>query len=266
MADQARRTVARAGLTGRVTVVEGLSTEIALPLVADVCVSEIVGNIASSEGAVAALDDARRRLCAAECTWIPFRMQTWAAAIDLTRALAPADYALAEESLPYLRHVFGSVGHAFDLRLCLAGPVRDLLVSDAAALESIVFDHRREPPPAHSARVAGLTVDVPDSRVTGLLLWSRVAVTSSSPEIDTLTGDTRGWAPVYVPLSLSGVPVPPGAGLTVTFSRTTSDDGVHPDYDLTVTVPDGEPLRWHSPHHGTDFRRTPLHQQLFAAT
>jgi protein arginine N-methyltransferase 1 len=258
-AAQARRTVADAGLADRVTVIEGLSTEAVLPQPAQVCISEIVGNIASSEGAVAALNDARERLCTADCTWIPFRIQTWAAAIDLSPVLAPGDYALAEESLPYLRHVFDRVGHPFDLRLCLAGPAGTRLISSAAPLESIVFDHRREPPPAAGTTVAELTVGTPGARMTGLLLWARVAVTSHAPEIDALTGDTRGWAPVYVPLSRSGIPVTAGTTLRVTFRSALSDDGLHPDYEIDVA---GAP-RWTSPHHGTGFRRSDLHRHLF---
>jgi protein arginine N-methyltransferase 1 len=273
-AGQARQAVADAGLTDRVTVIEGLSTEADLPQPAQVCISEIVGNIASSEGAVAALNDARRRLCTTDCVWIPFRIQTWAAAIDLSPVLAPGDYALATESLPYLRHVFDSVGHPFDLRLCLGGPAGDLLVSSAATLESIVFDHRRDPPPTDLTTVADLTVGdltvgVANPRMTGLLLWTRVAVTSHSPEIDTLTGDSRGWAPVYVPLSRTGIPVRPGSTLEVTFRRTTSDDRLHPDYELALADPahpNRQPLRRPSPHHGTDFRRSALHRHLFPAT
>ncbi|GAA2362499.1 hypothetical protein [Dactylosporangium salmoneum] len=66
-AGQARRAIAEAGLTDRVTVIQGRSTDIELPESAQVCISEIVGNIASAEGVIIALADARRRLCTAHC-------------------------------------------------------------------------------------------------------------------------------------------------------------------------------------------------------
>jgi protein arginine N-methyltransferase 1 len=262
-ADQARRTVAAAGLADRITIIHGLSTTVDLPEPAQVCVSEIVGNIASAEGAVAALADARERLCTPDCVWIPFRIQTWAAAVDLSAH----DLAFASESLPYLEQVFGAVGHPFDVRLCLGGPVAALPVSTAAAVESIVFDHRRLPPAPETSDTAELTIDVPAAGVTGLMLWTRVAVTSRSAEIDTLTGDTRSWAPVYAPLSLGGIPTRRGDELTVTFHRAAGEDGLHPDYRLSVSGPAiTSPVTWTSRHHSTDFRATDLHRRLFPLT
>ncbi|GAA0708597.1 hypothetical protein GCM10010199_03580 [Dactylosporangium roseum] len=265
-AGQARRAITEAGVADRVTVVQGASTDIDLPRPAQVCISEIVGNIASAEGVIVALADARRRLCATDCVWIPYRIQTWVAAIDLSPALAAQDYALATESLPYLEQIFTSVGHPFDLRLCLGGPVDKLRVSSAAAVESIVFDHRRASPPPDALSVAELTVAATGAWMTGLLLWTRIAVTAHAAELDTLTSDTRGWAPIYVPLPLDGVRVRPGENLTVTFRRTTSDDDLHPDYRLTVggtSAADLGSMTWQSPHHGRGFRRSALYRHLF---
>jgi len=252
-AQQATRAVARAGLGDSVTVLAGDSTSVRLPRPAEVCVSEIVGNIASAEGAIAVLADARARLCAGDCVWIPFRMQTWAAAVDLSRLGPPA---LAAESLPYLHAVFAAAGGPFDLRLCLAGPVAETVVSSAAVVESVVFDGRRDPPPADALTVADLRLDVPGARPTGLLLWARVAPSASGREIDTLTGDGRGWAPVYVPL-----PAAPADRFRVGFERRTSDDGRHPDYAVTV---DGTPA-WAGPHHGGGFRATAFYRDLFSS-
>ena len=269
VAVQARRAVEEAGFADRITIIEGLSTRVEIPEPAEVCISEVVGNIASAEGAIATLADARRRLCTADPAWIPFRIQTWAAAVDLTPWLALHGYALAVESLPYLEQIFTSVGHPFDLRLCLGGPVGELRISTAALVESIVFDNRRETPSPDAVSAADLTVDVAGARVTGLLLWSRVAVTSRSLEIDTISADTRGWAPIYVPLSLSGIRVEHGDRLQVMFRRVTSDDGLHPDYQLTVDGLRGadlEQLSWSSHHHGGGFRRSTLHGYLFPTT
>ncbi|MGI5238834.1 hypothetical protein [Dactylosporangium sp. CA-139066] len=262
-AGQARQAIAAAGLTDRITVIEGLSTEVVLPEPAQVCISEIVGNISSAEGAIAALGDARHRLCRPDCVWIPFRIQTWAAAVDLS-AHRPV---IATESLPYLQQVFNAVGQLFDLRLCLGGPVGMLPVSGAAPVESIVFDHRRDPPPPDTASTVELTIDVPAARVTGLILWTRVAVTSYMAEIDTLTCDTRSWAPIYAPLSPDGIPVRRGDALTIAFERATSDDDLHPDYRLSLTWPRMalDPATWTSRHHSGDFRTTHLHRELFPA-
>ncbi|MFG2040623.1 hypothetical protein [Dactylosporangium sp. NPDC048998] len=270
VAAQARLAVSRAGMADRITVITGSSMEVELPEPAEVCVSEIVGNIASAEGALAVLADARARLCAADCAWVPFRMQTWAVAVDLTRAADDIDYAIATESVPYLRKIFTSVGHPFDVRLCLAGPVHDIGVSSAAPVESAIFDSRQDMPTAEATTMTDLRVDVPAARLTGLLLWSRVAVLSQGPEIDTLTSDTRSWAPVYVPLSLPGIPVDAGGIVRVSFRRRLSDDGVHPDYEVSIDLPGAtgvaEMETWSSRHHGRQFRASPFYRYLFPAT
>ena len=258
-AARAARTVATAGVGDRVTVLPGLSTEQTLPVRAELCVSEIIGNIASAEGAIPVLDDARRRLTAPGCVWIPFRMQTWAAAVDLTAA---APLALAAESLPYLRAVFAAAGPPFDPRLCLAGPAGETIVSTAAPLESAVFTAATHPPhgPPHDAvTTADLRIEVA-ARVTGLLLWVRVAAASTGGrEIDALAGGTRGWAPVYVPIAAAGLPVRAGDRMPVGFARRTGDDHLHPDYEITV---DGRQA-WHSPHHGGPFRASEFYRDLF---
>jgi hypothetical protein len=112
---------------------------------------------------------------------------------------------------------------------------------------------------------ASTSVDLrvaPAGRVTGLVLWTRVAASSHAPEIDALSGGTRGWAPVYVPVSLPGVPVDDGDLVRVRFRRQTSDDGVHPDYVVSVDLP-GASATWSSPHHGRVFRGSAFYRHLF---
>ena len=251
-AAHARRAITAAGLADRITLLAGHSAEQTLPVRAQVCVSEIVGNIASAEGAVAVLNDARDRLCVPDCVWIPFRAQTWAAAADLS---AHGDPVLAAESRPYAERIFAAAGGPYDLRLCLSGPAHETLVSAPALLESDVFDSRRAAPAADLTSAVTLTVTAP-GRVTGLLLWPRVAVTAAGREIDALTGDTRGWAPVWVPLPPATVT--PGEVLEVGFTRRAGADGRHPDYELTT----GGAV-WRSPHGGGPFRASPFYRALF---
>jgi protein arginine N-methyltransferase 1 len=183
-------------------------------------------------------------------------------AVDLNTLQGPDGYAVATESLPYLRGVFDAVGHPFDLRLCVAGPVREAGRSSPAAVESLVFGSAREAPAPDSSTSVDLRAAPPGGRVTGLVLWTRVAASSHTTEVDALTGATRGWAPVYVPVSLPGLPVGAGDLIRVRFTRRTSDDGVHPDYRVSVELA-GVSRHWLGSHHGPGFRGSEFYRHLF---
>ena len=90
IAQNARKIIAEQGFEDVITVLEGFSTDIALPdnAKADIIVVEIVGSIATEEGAFATILDAHKRLIkdpTNASNWIPSRIQTWA---------APASYKL----------------------------------------------------------------------------------------------------------------------------------------------------------------------------
>jgi type I protein arginine methyltransferase len=251
-AREAASAIDSCGLGDRVTLRAGHSTDHTLPVRADVCVSEIIGNIATAEGAVPILADARARLCTPYCVWIPFRMQTWAAAVDLS-PFEPLS--VAAESLPYLQTIFATTGAPFDPRLCLAGPAAEVVISSSAPIESVIFSSA---PPTDDRGTTSLRI-VTGSTMTGVLLWTRVAVSArGGREVDTLTGDTRAWAPLYIPLPEPRTIVA-GDHLTLGLTSRTSDDGIHPDYELTL---DGRSI-WRSPHHGGPFRATPFFRDLF---
>ncbi|KAL3907216.1 MAG: hypothetical protein SGARI_003648 [Bacillariaceae sp.] len=84
VAEYARKTIDKQGWSDVVTVLEGFSTDITLPdnQKADIVVAEVVGSIASEEGAVATIADAHKRLVKNPKdanNWLPNRIQTWAA-------------------------------------------------------------------------------------------------------------------------------------------------------------------------------------------
>jgi hypothetical protein len=60
-AASARRTVAAEGLASQITVLDGYSTDVTLPRPVDLLLHEIIGEIASAEGVVAAVRDAGAR-------------------------------------------------------------------------------------------------------------------------------------------------------------------------------------------------------------
>ena len=85
-AQSAREFVRKSGYQDVITIVEGYSTQVQLPEKIDFCIAEIVGSIASEEGAYATIKNAHRFLKepTRSDSWIPHRIQTYAAPASYT--------------------------------------------------------------------------------------------------------------------------------------------------------------------------------------
>ena len=128
----AREAVTKAGYDNIITILEGYSTDITLPdnIKADFAIAEIVGSVASEEGVVATINDARLRLVKSPndpTSWIPRAIQTLG---------APASYSLHNLFMP----------PAFDWSKLEGAPVRFncrdeglQLLSDPSVVEDIQF-------------------------------------------------------------------------------------------------------------------------------
>lgn len=260
-AADARGAVERAGVADVVTVVEADTKNMELAERVQVCISEVVGNIASAEGMLPVLADVRRRLCVPDCVMIPYRCQTRVAAVTLDEMSDPANPVLATEALPYVEQIFELAGRPFDLRLCVGGPLSDAVRSSVGTIETIDAGA-----PAN-ARTETTVALAPDPRLlTGLLLWPEVQPAPGQQALDGPTSSDGAWAPVYVPMPATGVR--PGDRLNIAFSRVTSRDGRHPDY--TFVTHRCRPShartfvgRWRSPHLDQGFRKTDFYRRLF---
>ena len=132
VAAYARQVIKKQGWDDVITVLDGFSTDITLPknIKADIIVAEVVGSIATEEGAYATILDAHQRLLNEPNdpnNWIPNRIQTWA---------APASYTLHNLFQP----------PEFDWTKIAAEPVRFncrdtnvALLDDPQCVEDIVF-------------------------------------------------------------------------------------------------------------------------------
>lgn len=79
------------GLTDRVTFIEGSSTDVELPMRADVLISETIGNMAFDEGILAWVGDAWDRLLVPDARLVPRRLATMAALVHAPRTYAEID-------------------------------------------------------------------------------------------------------------------------------------------------------------------------------
>jgi len=267
-ADIARKNIAEAGFADRITVLEGLSTEIELPERVDMCVSEIIGSLGGSEGAGAVLRDARRRLVKPDGVFVPHRSVTTAVALDLDRACPGERPGFPPFMFRYVERIFASVGRPFDLRVSLVRLQTDpekqaaSYLSDTAEVEPLEFNGDVRPEGLDRAELTFAQ----DGTFHGLALGMRLWVAEDDEPVDSLVQKST-WVPVFAPLSQDGLEVRAGDRFEFEFTTTMSDDGVHPDYALEGTLHRRDaaptPLSWSSAHHGGDFRATPFYEALF---
>ena len=256
----AKTLVERLDLTERITVVRGHSTEVELPEPVDVCVSEILGTIGSSEGAVPVLNDARRFL-KNHGTMIPHRCVTKIAPVSLPEHLTGA---LRLTQLPsvYTRRVFDRVGHPFDLRLCIKNFPRENLLSQSQVFEALDFSGLV--PPEDSCRVR-FTIDT-SSRLDGFLLWLNLYPAEGDEPLDSLN-QRLSWLPVFFPVFHPGLEVSPGDVIEAECARAVAEDGRMPDYLLEGVIAKGDGSRisfsyrsaWRTPA----FRACSFYDSLF---
>jgi protein arginine N-methyltransferase 1 len=245
----------------RITLLHGVSTALAVEKKAELCVAEIIGSLPSAEGAAAVLIDAKQRLLTPDAVIIPDLCLTRAAAVRFTGLFGGREPAFSGASTRYLQRIFDWNGGPFDVRLRVANPAREAIVSDSALVERLEFngDLRVE-------QEANVHLTITRSGIVdGVLTWSVVRCLPDQKPLDALRGETN-WAFIYLPLFEVEVPVEAGDVLNLTFRTVLSEDGVHPDYHLS-----GELRTAHGVHRGRHFSpyrsRTlhghPVYQTLF---
>jgi protein arginine N-methyltransferase 1 len=260
---EAAALLASSSSAGSIELRYGESFALSLPEPAGVCVAEIIGSIASSEGMLAAMADARRRLLVPGAVVVPAAASTLAAAVSL-RAMFPGGLAFSRDALPYVQQIFGVCGRPFDLRLSVANPPADIAMSTAEAVETFACDGSA---PLSATTRTRLTI-TRTGAIDGLLCWLRLEAGGGAPALDSLR-DKTSWTPVYLPLFDDPVQVAPGDVLEVDFERSASDDGIHPDYKVQATLSTGSAVHrasFSSPHHGSALGTALVYRELFGLT
>jgi hypothetical protein len=257
--ESARRRVAEEGMEDRIEVVLGDVRTVALPEPADVVVSEIVEAIAGAEGAAVLLEHARRLLRPGG-VFIPERSVTWVAAATLPDVLHD-EPAFTETAAHYVRRIFESVGHPFDLRLTIRNFPQGNLLSGRALFEDLDF---RAPVPAEYDTAVTLEV-TREGRFDGLLLW--LALEMGGGETLDILRDRTAWFPAWVPAFHPGVAVGPGDRVEVRVRSRIASDGVHPDYFVEGVLHQGGrdvPFAHDAVHHAPVHGANPYHARLLA--
>jgi amino acid adenylation domain-containing protein/non-ribosomal peptide synthase protein (TIGR01720 family) len=256
----AKKLIENLELTDRVTVLHGDSSAVNLPEPVDVCVSELLGSIGSSEGVVSILNDARRFL-KDDGTMIPRHCATLCAPVTLPPNLA-ASPRMRELPLRYVERVFQKAGCPFDLRVC----VKDFPTCNVLARPGIFedLDFRGVVAREHTVEIR-FEVER-DSRLDGFLFWLRLTP-GDDETIDSLH-DNVSWLPVFFPVFYPGQVVAQGDVIEVTCSSRLASDITLPDYSISGALlrKGRKPamFEYKSPRRTTEFNGHPFYEALFS--
>ena len=256
---RAAELLSRLELTEQIMLIHGDSTRVNLPERVDVCVSELIGTIATSEGVLPILNDARRFL-KPDGVMIPQRCATKIAAVCLPDSIATHPRFPAAPA-HYVEEVFEKLGRPFDLRLCIKGLPRTSIVSDAGTFEDESLMGYTNIEGTSTSR---LTI-TRDSRVHGFLCWLNL-YPKDDDLIDILDGQ-YSWLPVLLPVFCPGLDLHRGDSIELECSRLAVAGAVTPDYRVSGRVirTDGSqiPFDYMSRSRESSFRGTAFYDVLF---
>lgn len=225
-ATAAARTVREQGFASVVEIIAGSSMAIELPEKVDICLSEIIGCVGSSEGAVPILRNARRFLRDGGAM-VPERCVTKMAPVTLPDEVYHDE--LVQRVIDcYTERVRRAVGHDVRFtRLEYYNFPASHLLSAPAVFEDIQFNGD----PQETVTTAAPFAIASDCRCDGFLLWLNLFVDADSM-IDTFSHSV--WGAIYMagePLSLRA-----GDSLDVRSTVRPSGNGIHPDYTIECTA------------------------------
>ncbi|MHC5762542.1 amino acid adenylation domain-containing protein [Nostoc sp.] len=257
---QAEANINNLGLSDKITLLHGDATQVNLPELADVCVSEIMGTIAGSEGVTVILNDARRFL-KQDGVMIPFKGITKIAPACLPDELLD-NPRFTKLTAYYTEQFFKEVGYPFDLRLCIKKFPKSNIISNVDNFENLDFTKFVTPEYCHEI---SFTINK-DSRLDGFLLW--LSLETVPGEIIDILEHECNWLPVYFPIFYPGIQVSAGDRIQASCKGTLSDNNLNPDYEIKgrLIKRNGEITEFEhkSYHHQRVFKQTPFYKRLFS--
>ena len=252
--------VAKLGLQDRIELIHGDATQVTLPELADVCVSEIVGPIGGCEGAALLINNARRFL-KPDGVMLPAQSVTKIAAATMPDSLLK-NPGFNEVPGSYVSKIFNEVGRPFDLRLCVKNFDSTHLISSAAVFEDLDFN---KPLPLEETHSIEMVVEK-DARLDGFLVWLNLHTIAG--EVINILEYEYCWLPVFLPVFDPGVRVSAGDRITATVERRLCENGLNPDYRIRGRIlrTGGAPVEFahDSLHHESPYRGTPFYDRLFS--
>lgn len=256
----ARETVEREGYSDVITIIHGDASEIELPELADVCVSEIVGAIGGSEGSAIIINKSRALLKKGG-KMIPERSNTLMAAVSLPSEIQK-NHGFNKVPAHYTKEIFDQVGYPFDLRVCIKKFPQDHLLSSKDIFEDLDYTNPIDLETSHPFRLDILK----NGRIDGILVWLNLH-TMPGVVIDILEHEYC-WLPVFMPVFFPGIDVMENDYISGICTRTLCENGLNPDYLLEgkLVRTNGEEVEfsYHSWHNKQVYKKSGFYEKLFA--
>lgn len=258
--ESARREIERQGFGHIIELVRGDSQKVDLPELADVCVSEIIGTIGSSEGVVPVLADARRFLRPSG-TMIPHRCITKIAAVSWGNGGMQAPR-FGPLQMHYAQSVFQKYGTTFDLRVCVKNFSKDNICSSTGVFEDLAFNQDQ---PCRTEKGTILRINR-NCKLHGLILWINLYVDGARC-LDSMES-RLSWLPVFFPAFHPALSVSDGDTITLTCSSQPGKNPPYPDYRIKGTLHGrgGQKIQfdYESPHIHDGFQQSSFYVSLFS--
>lgn len=256
---QAKACVASLGLADKIQVILGDGQTTEIPELADICVSELLGSIASSEG-VAPIINSSRRFLKPDGVMLPSRSLTKFAAISLPDNFLD-HHGFNQIDWYWIKKVFRYVGYPFDIRVGVYNLPPEHLVSSIEVFEDLDFT---QPTPVETTEEVTLQI-TKSGKIDGFLLWL-VLYTDPEQIMDALE-EKSNWLPTFFPVFYPGVAVTLGDEIKAVCRVTLSANKLNPDYHIQGQLirQQGEAINftYSSFYQQPSFRQTPFYQELF---
>jgi hypothetical protein len=255
---RAQRNIDRHGLD--IHLIAGDIRSVELPERADVCVSDLIGCIGSSEGVCALLSCAHERLLTPGCLMIPSTCVGYIAAVEMPRRLRSRPR-IDPTAMAYLERIFELAKGLFDIRVGFSGFPRNHLLSHGVTFETLDFSRR----PRLVENVEQQIRIHRGGNMAGFLVWHELWTANDVEPVNTLVEST--WYPIFIPCFYPRRAVHEGDKIEISCSARVSSDGVHPDYFVEGRLVQGSEVHAFSvtsPHHSSAFKGTEFHKELFS--
>lgn len=256
---QAKACIASLGLEDKIQVILGDGQTTEIPELADICISELLGSIASSEG-VAPIINSSRRFLKPDGVMLPSRSLTKVAAISLPDNFLD-HHGFNQIDWYWIKKVFRYVGYPFDIRVGVYNLPLENLVSSIEIFEDLDFT---QPTPVETTEEVKLQI-TKSGKIDGFLLWL-VLYTDPEQIMDALE-EKSNWLPTFFPVFYPGVVVTVGDEIKATCRVTLSANKLNPDYHIQGQLirqqGDAIDFSYSSFYQQPSFRQTPFYQELF---